>query len=700
MLQRLQRLAPFFAHRYGGLALFGGIFLGVALLTRMILAAPYLLSVPFGSLCLAFAGGTLFDLAMAIFWAIPMAMALFACPQSLFRSRFARFGWTAWLFGATWLFLFGLCSELLFWDEFGVRFNFIAVDYLVYTTEVIANIHESYNLPLIFGGITTISAGLLYALHRFGWIKAWLDSATPLRPRLIGGAAFLALPALALIIFFQLGSRDLNSVVSTQAPSFGEKLSAGLRHMSFMQLQLGNPTATELGRNGCWSLVAAFWANKLEYWRWYPQLGRAAANVAPPTDVEPVAACKLLRPLLLQDNARYLSQDPLDLSRAITGDGPEKAWNVIQITVESLSGESIGYLGNKKNLTPNLDAIARQGIAFHACYATGTRTVRGMEALTLSVPPSPGQAVPRRPGNEGLFTLPGLFRQRGYQSVFIYGGDGFFDNMSYYFSHNGCDIVDAPVKKKEGVKSIFANAWGASDEDSFSWSMAAADKAYAEHKPFYHFVMSTSNHRPFTWPEGRISPKLTGVNGGAAYSDYAIGKFLEGAKSKPWFKNTVFVIVADHCMRVAGKRELEVKKYHIPMIIWNPELIPPQRVDTLCSQIDLAPTLLGLMKWSYHSRFFGRDLLRPDAAKRERTFISNYQKLGYLERQRLAVLKPICQSQSYQLDLGSGDLAPTPAQTGFEDEATAHYEAASYFLAHGLYGELPQKLVGAGAVEP
>ena len=164
-------------------------------------------------------------------------------------------------------------------------------------------------------------------------------------------------------------------------------------------------------------------------------------------------------------------------------------------------------------------------------------------------------------------------------------------------------------------------------------------------------------------------------------------------------KNIVFVIVADHCMRVAGKRELEVKKYHIPMIIWNPELIPPQRIDTLCSQIDLAPTLLGLMNWSYHSRFFGRDLLRPDAAKRERTFISNYQKLGYLERQRLAVLKPICQSQSYQLDLGSGDLAPTPAHTGFEDEATAYYEAASYFLAHGLYGELPQKLVGAGAVE-
>ncbi|MEN9359954.1 MAG: Lipoteichoic acid synthase 2 [Verrucomicrobiota bacterium] len=697
MLQRLQRLTPLFAHRYGGLLLFGGIFLLVSLLIRMILAAPYLGGVPAGSLAAAFAWGSLYDLAMAVFWATPLAAALAFCPQSLFRRRFARAGWILWLFAATWSFFFGLCAELLFWDEFGVRFNFIAVDYLVYTTEVIANIHQSYNLPLIFGGISLSSAALLVFLHRLGWLAAWLDSSTPLRPRLLAGGGCLSLPLLALLVFYQLGRADLDRMDSPQASSRGEKLAAGFRHMSFLQVQLGNPTATELARNGGWSLIAAFWANRLEYWRWYPQLGRAAASTAPASDEAPLAACRILRPLLLQDNSRYLSSEPLDLRRAITGKGPEKRWNVIQITVESLSGESLGFLGDKKRLTPNLDLLASEGISFHACYATGTRTVRGMEALSLSVPPSPGQAVPRRPGNERLFTLPGLFRQRGYDSVFVYGGDGFFDNMSYYFMHNGCRIVDHPAKEREGVKAVFANAWGASDEDSFAWSMAEADKAHAAGRPFYHFVMSTSNHRPFTWPAGRIPAALKGVAGGAAYSDYAIGKFLQDAKSKAWFRNTVFVIVSDHCMRVAGKRELEVKKYHIPMLIWNPLLIKPQRIDTLCSQIDLAPTLLGLMDWSYHSRFFGRDLLRPDAAGRDRSFISNYQKLGYLDPRRLAVLKPIRQAQSYDLNRHSGDLVPTAAQTAFEDEATAYYEAASYLLAHGLYGELPENSAAAAA---
>ncbi len=114
------------------------------------------------------------------------------------------------------------------------------------------------------------------------------------------------------------------------------------------------------------------------------------------------------------------------------------------------------------------------------------------------------------------------------------------------------------------------------------------------------------------------------------YTDYAIGKFIRDAQQEPWFKDTVFVIVADHCAYAAGKISLPVKKYVIPLLIYAPDHFPPQKIDKLASQIDIAPTVLGLLNFNYTTNFFGKDIFKMQP-EQERAFIGTYQKLGYMK---------------------------------------------------------------------
>lgn len=668
--------------RQGGVLIFGALYVAVSFCTRVALlvksggGAAWNASLP-----LAFLTGFAFDIAMALFFAVPAAVVLALVSERVFKSKTFRFCAHAWLVIALALFLFRSVSEWLFWDEFGVRFNFIAVDYLVYTTEVIRNIRQSYNMSEIFAGLAAATAAIWYALVRWGIPSAWLNSEEAAKGRLRGaGIAVTLVPVLAVTgTFYAVGFSDMRGEAS-----FVEVMSAGLRHMGSAQPSLPNAYNSELARNGDYAFVAAFWGNELDYDSFYP--GRK-------TD----AAFLRLRGLLKQPGVTFVSDDAhsRDITRVIRHDGPEKKLNVIQITIESLSAEYLGCYGDTKyapmNLTPNLDRLSKESVWFRHLYAGGTRTVRGMEALSLSIPPTPGQAILRRPHCENLFTTGGVFETRGYDRAFVYGGDGLFDNMNYFFANNGFRIVDQPAKKKSdpALKVAFANAWGASDEDLFDWVLADADKSFANGKPFYQFVMTTSNHRPYTWPAGRIDAKLRDREGGVAYTDYAIGKLLADAAKKPWFKDTVFVFVADHCASVAGKRELEVRKYEIPMFVYCPAHFPARRVDTLCSQIDYAPTLFGMMNWTYVSRFTGLDILLPTAGK-PRAFISNYQKIAMIENDRMCVLKPVKASSAYKVDLSTGDLVRDKSDELLED-TIAWYECAAWMFTNRAMQTLSAK---------
>jgi len=628
--------------RYGGVVIFYLLFTGIALVTRISLLAQSVQSISWNPLwlCGSFLCGFLYDLAAASYASLPLVLFLFLPPNSWFGRRWFRVLTSAAFFPIIYLLLFGAVAEWFFWEEFSSRFNFIAVDYLIYTTEVIGNIRESYPMPLIFGGLLVVTALVYWGLLiKTRFLRSWYATETNWNGHRLPVLAFLAVPLLA-----QIG------LTNQRVPEFG------------------NAYNQELARNGLYAFFAAYRENSLDYERFYPTL---------PIET----AFQTIKPLLGVETTEANPTNVFSVARPIRSGEAERHWNVIQITVESLSAKFLGCFGNTNNLTPNLDRLFHESLVFTNLYATGTRTVRGMEALTLCVPPTPGQSIVRRPNNDNLFTVGSLFRNRGYDTAFIYSGFGYFDNMNAYFAANGYRVIDRASVEKTDI--TYATIWGACDGDLFRWTMREADAAFAAGKPFHHFVMTTSNHRPFGFPDGCIDLPTGNREGAVKYTDYAIGKFLEEVRAKAWFTNTIFVVVGDHCASAAGKTALPIDGYYIPAFVWNPGLVPARQVGMLCSQIDLLPTIIGMMNWSYESQFYGKDVLRMQPHE-QRTFISTYQRLGYLTPDKLAVLEPVRRQRMFKVESMQAGSEPTEPDTEFMHQAISQYQTASYLFAHQL----------------
>lgn len=580
-----------------------------------------------------FALGLFNDVVTLAYLAAPFAVMILITPSWLKRQRFFHLFSATLYFGWIFLLLFSAVGEYFFWEEFESRYNFIAVDYLVYTREVADNITESYPVFSIIALLLLLSAGIFAVF--LPNLKALREKASAFRTNLIQA---LLLIGVSCVPFFAV-----NSATTDMAD---------------------NRYASELNKNGIYTLFAAFRNNQLDYKNFYKTIAMDDA-------------AKRLRGLVKAGNETYVSDDIYDLSRVVNPTGKRKNYNVILLSVESLSAEFLGQFGSDKTITPVLNKLGPEGLVFTRYFATGTRTVRGLEAMSLSVPPTPGNSILRRPGNEGLFSIGEVFKEQGYDSKFIYGGYGYFDNMNYFFSHNGFTVIDRSDMKEVS----FANAWGVADEDLFAQALKEADSSYAAKRPFFSLVMTTSNHRPYTYPAGKIDiPSGTGRKGAVKYTDFAIGRFLEQAKTKPWFNNTLFVITADHCASSAGKAEIPVQKYHIPLIIYAPKLITPGVVDNLTSQIDLAPTILGLLNMRYTSKFFGSDALYKS---KERAVLGTYQKLGYITPSNLVVLDTGRKTRMFTRGKDE-ELSAIPLQEEQMKDAISYYQVADYMFSHGL----------------
>jgi phosphoglycerol transferase MdoB-like AlkP superfamily enzyme len=430
----------------------------------------------------------------------------------------------------------------------------------------------------------------------------------------------------------------------------------------------------ELSGNGLYELAAAFRTNEIDYARFYRTVPAAQAS-------------RGLRDELATPDARFVSEDPRDITRDIASGRPERRLNVVLVSMESMSADFLGSFGNHARLTPNLDRLAAQGMLFTQTYATGTRTVRGLEALSLSVPPTPGQSIVRRPHNENLFSLATVFADHGYESKYVYGGYAYFDNMRAFFGTNGYSVVDRTAIP--AAKIHHETIWGVADEDLFAQAIAEMNATHATGKRFFVHVMTTSNHRPYTYPEGRVDiASGTGRDGAVKYSDWAIGRFVDDARREPWFANTVFVFVADHQAASAGKTGLPVERYRIPLIVYSPGHVEPQVVSRLMSQIDVAPTLLGLLHFSYRSRFLGWDVFRVDP-QRDRAFVSTYQELGFVDGGRLVSLRPRRQVSVTRVAVPDHEH-DDDTDEGLVNEAIAWYQAAGQLMHSGGLAALPQ----------
>lgn len=535
-------------------------------------------------------------------------------------------------------------SECVFWNEFGVRYNFIAVDYLVYTNEVIGNIMESYPIVPMFLGVFLVAVLICWRLFRR---KDFSESGN-------GGAVpFLATFVIYAVLF---------------AGSF-----FWLR-FSYRNLQSSNNYATELQCNGCWNFLEAYSSSTLEYDRFYQMLPEDEAQGLK------LALCGQVPVREEAGSAVRQADQPADAAvRMIRDSVPPVRKNIVMITVESLSADFLAAYGNEDGITPNLDTLIEKSLVFDNLYAAGNRSVRGLEALTLCIPPSAGESLIKRPDNAGLFSTGTVLRENGYTISFIYGGDSYFDNMRAYFSGNGFEIIDKYCYPKEDI--TFSNIWGTCDEDSYRVALKEFDKKAESGTPFHAIIFTISNHRPYTFPEGKITydGEMKSRSAAVKYTDFAIGQFLAEASRRPWFGNTVFIVVADHCASSAGKTSIPVDKYHIPAIVYSPGFIQPRRVEKLCSQIDLMPTIFSLLHFSYDSKFYGRDILAPDY--NQRAFMATYQDLGYYSDDVLTVLSPVRRIRQFDVrETGPWSHTETPKETPADSlvkEAQAFYQTVN-----------------------
>lgn len=520
-------------------------------------------------------------------------------------------------------------GEYFFWSEFGVRYNFIAVDYLIYTNEVIGNIMESYPIVPIFSVIALLALVVTYLVIQNKW-RIRLPQAD-MRTKLSSALVYVILLVVSCF---------------------------GLTLMSRLQTS-SNVYVNELQANGLYKFYNAFWANQLDYDQFYLTL--------PKEKVE-----KTL-------NSVYHSTDMNNTT--MEGDTlPEVHKNIVLIMVESLSAEYLAEFGNKQNITPRLDALIPHSLVLENLYANGNRTVRGLEAVTLSIPPSPGESLIKRENNSNLYSVATILKKKGYKMQFLYGGDSYFDNMKTFFAGNGYEVIDKTKMSADEV--TFSTVWGACDENLFDKALKVFDKNAASGKPFYAHIMTTSNHRPYLYPDGKIDIPSSAKSreGGVKYTDYAIGEFIKAAHKKSWFKNTVFVIVADHCASSAGSTEVPLDQYHIPALIYAPGYIQHGKVKRLASQMDIMPTVFGLLHFKYRSHFYGQNIFKP--GYKPRAVVATYQNLGYLRDGIFTILSPtrrMMQQKATPNDQHTYTLSPLKnVQQNYLDEAIAHYQSIAY----------------------
>ncbi|ENI5461425.1 sulfatase-like hydrolase/transferase [Flavobacterium psychrophilum] len=498
-----------------------------------------------------------------------------------------------WMFSFV-LFIFVVCilqnaiSEYLFWNEFGVRYNFIAVDYLVYTNEVIGNIMQSYPVIPIFSALFLIAGLITYVIVKKS--KNYLDEIPNFVDKIKISAIYFSLFALSLVTIPIISDKENSQ----------------------------NIFVNEMQANGLHRFYLAFTNSELDYFKFYKTLPNNKAFA------------------VLKNQIPTISNE--STLRNIKAKAAENHKNVVLITIESYSADFLKTYGNEQNITPFLDSLATKSLLFTNLYAVGNRTVRGLESVTLCVPPTAGESVVKRKDNKNKFSTGSIFAKKGYNVKYIYGGDAYFDNMEDFFAGNGYGIVDKKTFKPEEI--TFSNVWGVCDEDLYKKAIKTMNEEAKENKPFFNHIMTVSNHRPFTYPNGKIdiSGDAKSREGGVKYTDYAMKQFFIMAKKQPWFKNTVFVILADHCASSSGKTELPLDKYRIPAMIYAPEFVQPTHYNNMMSQIDVMPTVLGLLNFNYQSKFFGQDVLNTDY--KPRALIATYQNLGLIKDNILTIISP------------------------------------------------------------
>ena len=621
--------------------------LGVALATRLVLLV-FLRTAPSPGtrpVLQALAIGEVYDLLVALWLLAPLMLYLTAIRERWFQGPVNRTLIRIGFFVSTAVAVFVAATEYFFFEEFTGRFNFVAVDYLVYPTEVVNNIAESYPLIPVLLVVAALAALGLRTL-RSPLARAF--AATP--------------PTTHRWMAFLVYAVSLGCLTAAVRPEWA--------HVS------EDRELNEIALNGYYTWWLAFIGQDAPYEGWY-----ASANVA-----EQGAR---LRRLLAEPQLEMASLQDNTTQRRIAAVTPARRMNLVVVLEESLGSLLVGALHPRDtSLTPSFDSLITQGTLLANAYSTGNRTIRALEATSAGIPPLPGISIVRRPASRGLFTLPSVLRSQGYSTTFIYGGRALFDGMGEYMRNNGMERV---IEQKDYPDSSFTTAWGVADEVIFGKALAEMDAQAKSGKPFYNLVLSVSNHKPYTYPRGRIAadPDQHWRINAVRYADWALGEFLREARSHPWFDSTLFVLMGDHGARVYGAAEIPLASYEVPILFYAPgTIVAGVRIPTLVSAMDLPSTILARLGMSYESKFFGRDAFAIPESE-GRALMTHNNSIAMMRGDYVAVLGLRGATTLYRYSKADSGLTrvPSPDSVGTEAvrDAIAFFSSADRLYRSGSY---------------
>ncbi len=560
----------------------------------------------------------------------------------------ARFARAAGKFLHVYVLLFVLIALFVenatypFVAQYDVRPNYLFVEYLEYPEEVSSMVLKEYPFELAVAGVMMALAVWLY--RRFGPFR--FEEAM----RSVWWRRAILFPLVGVLIFIGIRS------------SFGHR-PANISDALYST----NRMANEIAKNSLYSIGYAYKSYRDEE-SILKRYGKIDIDEAYKRVSERLS-------LPLREDAPY--------SRTVKSHFPsENPKNLVIFIQESMGAQFVGFSGGDATITPNMEKLSHDALVFTNLYSNGTRSIRGLAAMTSGWLPLAGEEVVKRNKSQSdFFTVASLLKPLGYKSSFIYGGEGRFDNMRAWYMGNGFDEV---IEQKDFGFPSFVSSWGVCDEDL----VVKANEKFKEHarkgEKFVSVMFSQSNHAPFELPEGKIEfipgkPRQSAENA-IKYADFAIGRFFEMAKKEAYYKDTVFVVVADHNVRVYGDDTVPVNMFHIPALIVS-EGVKPQKFDRLATQPDVLATALDLIGVDLTYPILGHSML--DESNPEVAFMMFNDTFALRDHDRVAILEPDKAPQTFRYV--DERLEPSPHDRGLEKDVLAMIAVLDDMYTKKLY---------------
>ena len=286
----------------------------------------------------------------------------------------------------------------------------------------------------------------------------------------------------------------------------------------------------------------------------------------------------------------------------------ENIRHVVLIIEESFGGKVWKNLELREKYLPNFSRLMEQGLYFSNLYATGSRTTRGLESILNGFPPLPGISVTQRDGYHKLPSLPRALSKNGFHNIFVYGGWPNFSNFSSYWEALG---FDEQTSREDFTNTEFETSWGVADEELFAKIRTEMGRLTDQNERVFLTALTVSYHRPFDIPEGKIGFPANSRQPeyALAYADWALGNFFSNSWNDAWFRDTLFIVVADHGPNIEGDTPIPIEGFRVPMVLYSPEHIVPGSISQVGSTMSIGVTLLGLLGIENDEGLYGDNLI-------------------------------------------------------------------------------------------